>query len=74
MDTLIFRILTACCGLYLVDLLICGFIFGFGAFLVLCVATVLLVKVYDRLVLSRPRKPAFQLAQFGNAVYRIEVR
>lgn len=73
METVIFRVLVASLGLYALDLLICGFVFGFGAFLGLCVATILIIRAYHRLVLQRPRKPAFQLARFGSAIYRMEV-
>ncbi len=75
MDTLIFRVLAACCGLYLVDLLIIGFAFGFGAFLACCAAFWLILRAYHRLMISRSIRPvqSWRWDRFGAACYRMEV-
>lgn len=73
METIIFRVLVAVTGLFLLDLLICGFAFGFPVFLALSASVGLLFWMYHRLVIRQQQAVVCRWEYFGTAVYRMEV-
>lgn len=74
MNTIIFRVLMAAVGLYVIDLLLCGFAFGFVAFLALSVSTGLVFWMYHRLIICKNQPVRnWRWERFGAAIYRMEV-
>jgi hypothetical protein len=66
------RVLQSALALLILDLLIIGFIFGFGAFLLVCGVFAGILWAYHRLVLQW--QPAtWQWERFGSAWVRLEV-
>ena len=75
MESLVFRVLAASVGLYLVDLVAYGFVLGFGVFFALCAVSGLLFWLSYRWMPMRTQKPSasWQWAYFGNQLIRMEV-
>jgi uncharacterized membrane protein YvlD (DUF360 family) len=72
METIIVRVLEGAVALFVLDLLIIGFAFGFGAFLVFSAVIAALLWGYHRYVIQR-QPMTWQWERFGSAIYRMEV-
>lgn len=72
MEPIIIRVLQAALALFCLDLLIIGFVFGFGAFLIFSAGFLAALWAYHRLVIQR-QPTTWRWERFGSALYRLEV-